>query len=132
MPRSKKLLVVTGLTLAIAAAGGLLVATCWPEKVTQREVQELMESNLPRGSSQAEIRAFLDSEDIAYGVAGNASDWSVLREYDVSADTQVLGAIVRDTSGSSLFVTEDIDIFFILDDAGRLNRIITRPVYTGP
>lgn len=91
-----------------------------------------IKADLPLGSSLTDIEAYLDREGIDHAsTVLRAGDNSRLTDKGIPADTRVVAAIVHDTGGF-LFVKEDTQIFFILDDKDRLADYLFEEAFTGP
>jgi len=114
----------------VAILGGLQL--WWNlDRTTVAEVESMIDENLSPGATTDEIVAFLDSKDMASdGSVGRAEYNSVLLDSGYPSDTLIIGAFIYDTS-RDLFITGDIQIFFILDEDYRLKEYLVREVFTG-
>jgi hypothetical protein len=114
--------------LLIAVAVGLHVY--WEvTKTTEEEVVQLIDRNLSEGASTAEILSFLGAEGIDHGTVHTAEYASRVLDAGYPPTTRIIVAIIRDTSRSFLG-TGDIQVFFILDQEGRLYDYIVDESFT--
>ena len=79
-------------------------------------------AEVPAGSSQAQIFAYLREEDADFGEAHPAFDFD-LRKEKLPPGTQVVTAIFRNT-GYVLFGRAHMQAYFILAKDGTLDRVV--------
>lgn len=84
--------------------------------LSEAQVKTLIARNLPKGSTYAEVVAFLDAHAVAH--SGYQPDRHVR-------------AIIRKTR-SNWIVRTDIALDFSFDETGKLVRCDAREVFTGP
>jgi hypothetical protein len=114
--------------LGVLLIGGLIVggyiAYCLLTDTTEGEIGARLERNVPRGSTADEVFAFLDSRNIEHSpieLVGNDGFCCILEDAGFSDNTQIIGAIFRDT-GCDFPWCEGfrIDAYFILDEDNRV------------
>jgi hypothetical protein len=94
------------------------------------EIRERVEEALPVGSSLEQIQEYLETEGKKEGIRDTARDlsradhYSVLLDMGIAPDTPIYVAVVP-REGSSL------DIYFVLDEDLRLQRVLTYEYFEG-
>ncbi len=101
--------------------------------VTVTEVEREVDRALPLGSSRRDIEAWLTGQGIGFSYSDQPATHSQVAERDAEASSYqgVVVSIIRDTD-RSLFVTGNIQLYFLLDADGRLARRLVEWVGTGP
>jgi hypothetical protein len=120
---------VGAIILGVLGVGGALfyVSRTW---VTEDELQRELARELPEGSTQQQIFAFLDSKGADYGEPGTAEPYLYLEQRGVPPETLVIAAILRNT-GWALFGRAHLKLYFILDNEGKLQQVYVDEVYDG-
>lgn len=114
--------IVALVALAVSAQGYWLLA-----RTTVDDVESMIETNLPIGSSEEDVLSFLDERGIEHDdvtVAG-PDVGTTLREAGYGEGTVYVVAILRDTT-RAWFSTADIAITLIFNEDGRLIDYITK------
>ena len=121
------------ISLLVLAIGSLLVIRDCRSGTSVEEVDSLVRTNLPPGSSAEDVFDFLDARRIEYARrVGRPSEYSELGSSDVPGNAGIIRAIIRNTGTFEFFGTTDIQVIFILDDQQKLRDQNVFEVYTGP
>jgi hypothetical protein len=116
-PRTVVMIGAAVLSLVVAS----YVGYGWLRGVTKDEVEAEIRRELPVGSTQAQIFAFLDEEGAEYQrMVRRAEPFWALERRGVPPDTMVIAAILRDTGWQLLPGESFIQIYFILGPDGLL------------
>ena len=115
--------------LAIVASGCALCGTT----TTVEKVELQLDQSLPLGSTRVEVEAWLQAKRIEPYYFAHPDSFSVIRKAvtDVNAYSGGTLGTIRNT-GRSLFITEDIRIFFLYGHDGLLAKKIVNWIGTGP
>lgn len=101
-------------------------------KATVPEVERRLDSVLPTGTTRQEIETWLASQGMGFSYSENPVISSDLRQVpDIDKYHGAIVSIVHDTD-CSLFVSESIQLYFLLDGEGRLASRVVKRVLTGP
>lgn len=121
-------LLISPFIIIVAVIVGLQVYW-FAARTTEGDVRNLIDNNLSASANSNEIFDFLDSRGIEHTDVKTAEYTSVVLDAGYPKGTNIIAAIVRNTS-RSFFGTGDIQIFFILDSALRLEDYIVQEGFT--
>jgi hypothetical protein len=128
---NRRWLILIVASLLLLAIGSLLVTRECGSGTSVKEVDNLIQENLPPGSSANEIFDFLDAQQIEHARrVGRPSEYGELSypgTPDISGNAGIIRALVRD---ERIFSNRDIQIFFILDEQQELTSHFVREVFT--
>jgi len=119
---------VLAVCVAAMASYELWIAIDWK---TKGEFREEIRRELPRGSTEDDIRAYLDAQGAGYsrGYAQAREVWD-LRDEPVDPDARVISALVRDTKRASLLGwTGHTQLYFVLAADGTLDAFYVYEVF---
>jgi hypothetical protein len=122
----RKKIIVGVFVLLLLVAGYFAnygIRTTRPENL-----RELIEKNVKIGDSPETVIDFLDRHQLEHGPIRRTSEYRGLRSK--YGDAPMIGAIKRRT-WRSLLMYESIQIDFVFDKDGRLQKFDLHPVYTG-
>src|SRR5262245_9072393 len=99
---------------------------------TVPEVERRLDSDLPDGPTRQEIEAWLASQGMEFSYRETPVVGSDLQKVpDIQKYHGVIVSIVHNTD-RSMFVSESIQLYFLLDGEGRLANRVVKSVLTGP
>lgn len=119
---------VIGVCVAVFVAFHVWI---WIDAKTAGEFQDEISRELPRGSTQEEIYAYLDSEGVQYRAPLEpASEVWDLRDKDVDPQALVISALVRDTYRASILTSGGhTQLYFVLAPDGTLDAFYVDEVF---
>jgi hypothetical protein len=108
---------------------GILVWNYFTATTTD-DIKNMLQEGVPRGTTAEDALAFLDSEGIEHGAPYSARSSSTLLDAGFPPETEVIGAIVRNTSTGFLYDIH-INFWLVLDDEGRVAGYHIEELYDG-
>jgi hypothetical protein len=110
--------------VVVIGVGAVFWHQCNTNRLSGSEVRKEVTRELPLGSSEEEVKAFVRAQGGFEPDVQQAGSYSVLTDRGVAPETEMLSTIYKDTGAPWDPVNTDIEVFFLLDEKRRLKEVI--------